>query len=124
MKCVADCVKTFLSLSLPPQLCYESTVAAARINAFEIFIFTFRPNDFIIGIIDIIPCDNFDTKFVEMILVGEKLLLLFLLFFGFQILINGTNHQKNCLTAIKIGPLFCLLDDDDDDSLEVKTSTF
>ena len=121
MKCVADCVKTFLSLSLPPQLCYEST-AAARINAFEIFIFTFRPNDFIIGIIDIIPCDNFDTKFVEIILVGEKLLLLFLLFFGFQILINGTNHQKNCLTAIKIGPLFCLLDDDD--SLEVKTSTF
>lgn len=94
MKCVADCVKTFLSLSLPPQLCYESTVAAARINAFEIFIFTFRPNDFIIGIIDIIPCDNFDTKFVEIILVGEKLLLLFLLFFGFQILINGTNHQK------------------------------
>ena len=122
MKCVADCVKTFLSLSLPPQLCYEST-AAARINAFEIFIFTFRPNDFIIGIIDIIPCDNFDTKFVEIILVGEKLLLLFLLFFGFQILINGTNHQKNCLTAIKIGPLFCHLDDDDD-SLEVKTSTF
>ena len=122
MKCVADCVKTFLSLSLPPQLCYEST-AAARINAFEIFIFTFRLNDFIIGIIDIIPCDNFDTKFVEIILVGEKLLLLFLLFFGFQILINGTNHQKNCLTAIKIGPLFCHLDDDDD-SLEVKTSTF
>ena len=122
MKCVADCVKTFLSLSLPPQLCYEST-AAARINAFEIFIFTFRPNDFIIGIIDIITCDNFDTKFVEIILVGETLLLLFLLFFGFQILINGTNHQKNCLTAIKIGPLFCHLDDDDD-SLEVKTSTF